>query len=572
MKRMTTSKGGKPNPTHPGSQGKCETADFVSPATRSRIMRSVGRTDTAPEMAVRAKLRQLGIRGRYNVRNLPGSPDIASKKGGWAIFVHGCFWHGHADCKKTKGGKDGRVPIARRTYWAKKLEENKTRDTSKRRELKCAGFRVLTLWECQVSNERQLDRALRRFFANELTTPPRYGLSSVISNSSSLRVVGLFAGIGGLELGLARAGHEGILLCEIEEGAKAVLEARFPGVPVASDVTTMKTLPKGTDLVTAGFPCQDLSQAGATRGIGGNQSSLVDHVFRLIQHSDVPWLLLENVPFMLQLGGGAAIRHVTSRLGELGFRWAYRVINTLAFGIPQRRERVFLLASREHDPAPILFGEDSAPPPLQDWRGKACGFYWTEGRRGLGWAVDAVPTLKGGSTLGIPSPPAIWLPDGSFVTPDIQDAERLQGFPAGWTSPAANRVRASNRWKLVGNAVTVDVAEWIGRKLSGSPLEWNAPIVQFETSVAWPKAAFWDGKQVLGVQVSAWPARRTSPPLVDFLQYAPRPLSDRALAGFHSRLNKSNLRRPVEFDRDLCRALAMSSPIGQTTMAFTAEG
>lgn len=66
----------------------------------------------------------------------------------------------------------------------------------------------------------------------------------------------------------------------------------------------------------------------------------------------------------------------------------------------------------------------------------AFGFYWTEGTRGLGAAVDAVPTLKGGSTIGIPSPPGILLPGGRVVTPRIEDAERLQGFEAGWTEPA----------------------------------------------------------------------------------------------------------------------------------------
>src|SRR5690606_35704194 len=78
------------------------------------------------------------------------------------------------------------------------------------------------------------------------------------------------------------------------------------------------------------------------------------------------------------------------------------------------------------------------------------GFYWTEGIRGLGAAVDAVPTLKGGSTIGIPSSPAILLPNGRVVTPDIRDAERLQGFPADWTQPAETVARKSVRWKLVG--------------------------------------------------------------------------------------------------------------------------
>src|SRR6266516_2561085 len=96
-----------------------------------------------------------------------------------------------------------------------------------------------------------------------------------------LKVVGLFAGIGGIELGLHRAGHQATLLCEVDPGARAVLADRFP--------------------------CQDLSQAGMTAGITGARSGLVGEAIRLLQRKRVPLVLLENVPFMLQLGGGRAL-------------------------------------------------------------------------------------------------------------------------------------------------------------------------------------------------------------------------------------------------------------------------
>ncbi len=88
------------------------------------------------------------------------------------------------------------------------------------------------------------------------------------SNRVPLTVAGLFAGIGGIELGFHRAGHEPKLLCEIDPGALSVLQHRFPDVPLAKDVRAIKALPQ-VDIVTAGFPCQDLSQAGRTAGIGG---------------------------------------------------------------------------------------------------------------------------------------------------------------------------------------------------------------------------------------------------------------------------------------------------------------
>src|SRR5579871_2336675 len=150
-------------------------------------------------------------------------------------------------------------------------------------------------------------------------------------------ITGLFAGIGGLERGLHRAGHRTVLLCENEPGAVADLKARFPDIPHHGDVTTLERLPERTSLVVAGFPCQDLSQAGQTAGIGGLRSGLVGEVFRLIQSHRTPWVLLENVPFMLQLNRGRAMDHITGVLEALGYRWAYRVIDSRALGRPQRR-------------------------------------------------------------------------------------------------------------------------------------------------------------------------------------------------------------------------------------------
>src|ERR1700759_4349298 len=109
---------------------------------------------------------------------------------------------------------------------------------------------------------------------------------------ATLRVVGLFAGIGGIERGLSQGGHETQLMCEIEPSARRVLEHRFPEIDLKDDVRKLKSIP-GADLLTAGFPCQDLSQAGKTAGISGNQSGLVAEVFRLLGRSGGPtWLLL----------------------------------------------------------------------------------------------------------------------------------------------------------------------------------------------------------------------------------------------------------------------------------------
>jgi len=359
------------------------------------------------------------------------------------------------------------------------------------------------------------------------------------------------------------------LLCENDPGAGAVLKSRFRGVPLVEDVRDLardpSALPDQIDLLTAGFPCQDLSQAGGTAGIRGAKSGLVTHVFEILEHRieegrPIPWVFVENVPFMLQLARGAAMTHVVNEFERLGYRWAYRVVDTRAFGLPQRRERVLLVASLVADPADALFTEDAGEPPELNYRGRACGFYWTEGNRGLGWAIDAVPTLKGGSTVGIPSPPGIWMPDGRIVTPDLRDAERLQGFPAGWTEPAAKVVRASSRWKLVGNAVTVDVAEWVGRAIArpGSSSRASSGLfpMPLTSKGSWPKAAYGSVDGRFEVSISSWPVRVEGPSLEAFLEFETKPLSYKATYGFKTRLDNSCLRRPKEFDRDLALHVA----------------
>lgn len=369
------------------------------------------------------------------------------------------------------------------------------------------------------------------------------------TDGSGLTVAGLFAGVGGIELGLREAGHRTQLLCEIDSGAQAVLRARFPDVPMESDVRELVALPE-VDVVTAGFPCQDLSQAGRTAGIAGEKSGLVQQVFRLLQGRPVRWLLLENVPFMLQLDGGRGMAYLVGELERLGYSWAYRVVDTRAFGLPHRRQRVLLLASQTDDPRSVLFADDVGAPAPRDHVGRANGFYWTEGSRGLGWAPDAVPTLKGGSIIGIPSPPAIWLPDGSIVTPDIRDAERLQGFPADWTSPAVESKAISRgaRWRLVGNAVSVPVFAWIGHRLAepGDP-RYEEDEQEMVDRRRWPKAAWGALGKTYSVHRTAWPAAEPYHHLAEFLMHPTYPLSLKASAGFLRRAEASSLRFPPGF-------------------------
>lgn len=126
-------------------------------AQRSATMRAVKSRDTSPELAVRALLRGFAPGYRLHRRDVPGNPDIAYLGRRQAIFVHGCFWHGH-DC-----ARGARMPKANADYWRAKIARNRARDETHREALAALGWRALTIWECELKDKAALETKLRNF-------------------------------------------------------------------------------------------------------------------------------------------------------------------------------------------------------------------------------------------------------------------------------------------------------------------------------------------------------------------------------------------------------------------------
>lgn len=132
-------------------------AGFVTDeATSARLARQK-QAGTAPELAVRAMVRELGARYRTKNRDLPGSPDLANRRRRWAIFVHGCYWHGHLGCDRAT------LPKRNRGFWRAKFAANRARDSRKAAELRALGFRVITTWECDLKHMKRLQARLEKF-------------------------------------------------------------------------------------------------------------------------------------------------------------------------------------------------------------------------------------------------------------------------------------------------------------------------------------------------------------------------------------------------------------------------
>ncbi len=323
---------------------------------------------------------------------------------------------------------------------------------------------------------------------------------------------------------------------------------------IAGDIASVDSIPQ-VELVAAGFPCQDLSIAGRRQGIQGPRSSLVRHVFRLIDGSkNLKYILLENVPFMLKLDDGEGMRFLVEELESRGLKWAYRVVDTRAFGLPHRRNRVILLASYTENPWDVLLVDDAHELNIAQMPDEpSFGFYWTEGNRGIGWSPECVPPIKIGSGLGIPSSPAVWSSiSGEIFKLDIRDMERLQGFQINWTQPAETVGKATERWKLVGNSVSVPLGKWVGERLR-TPLAYDTRYDRaLRPGSKWPNAAYGLDGNRYQAEASPWPKAEKMPSLMNFLHYRGVKLSSRAAAGLLKRIDNGTTTIPNEFRESLC--------------------
>ena len=129
--------------------------DVFSKEKRSDVMRQVKAKGTTPELKVRKLLWAMGLRYRLHRKDLPGAPDIVLPGRKLAVFVHGCFWHGH-EC-----ARGARVPKQNRPYWTQKIERNRQRDTRTQAELKARGWTPLVVWECELKDSAALEARLQ---------------------------------------------------------------------------------------------------------------------------------------------------------------------------------------------------------------------------------------------------------------------------------------------------------------------------------------------------------------------------------------------------------------------------
>ncbi|QRY67963.1 DNA (cytosine-5-)-methyltransferase [Ensifer sp. PDNC004] len=296
-------------------------------------------------------------------------------------------------------------------------------------------------------------------------------------------VASFFSGIGGLDLGLERAGFRINFHCEVKPFCREILSQHWPDLPIDSDIRKLDDakIPKA-DVWAAGFPCQDLSLArmGPRSGLRGSQSGLFHEFMRLVRGRTPRAIILENVHGLLSSHGGRDFAIVLQALDELGYGVAWRVLNSKDFGVPQQRRRVYIVAMHrdERSPGQVLFepecGDWNFAKGRQDEKKSASLFQTIIGDPSKGPLVKSVAHCiyaESARHTGTDwSRNYVWYPEGRVRRFTPNEVERVQGFPDDWTRPRDfNEKQAdkidSLRYHAVGNAVTPPVAQWVGERL-----------------------------------------------------------------------------------------------------------
>ncbi len=270
-----------------------------------------------------------------------------------------------------------------------------------------------------------------------------------------MRYISLFSGIGGLESESAPP----VLCCEIDEDARIVLGRRFKNTDLHDDVETL-TPPK-VDVVVAGWPCQDISKAGMQSGLKGIRSSLFFQIIRIVNESKAHTVVLENVPNLLDINKGEDFKTVLDELESIGLSYcSWRLINALELGVPQDRNRIFVVASRIKNIALALHREIKPPkrPSRIEEGKKVLSFYWTASARSLCLREDFVPTLKVGapSHKGGISPVAVCY-DKKVRKLTVKENLGFQGFH---DMNAFEGIKRGSALRMAGNAVCAPVGQF----------------------------------------------------------------------------------------------------------------
>ena len=452
-------------------------------------MRRVKNKDSGIELALRRELWHRGLRYRKNTGKVFGHPDIAFIGKKVAVFCDSEFWHGYDWEHKKEEFK------SHREFWIPKIERNMARDAEVNEVLADSGWRVLRFWGKDIKNNLQV-------CADTIER-------AVNGKMSEFKSIDLFAGIGGIRLGFDRAfGKEikTVFVSEWDEYAQETYKKNFDdGLEIAGDITKINEadIPE-FDICLAGFPCQAFSLAGRHMGFeddykGMCRGTLFQDVVRICDYRKPKVIFCENVKGLTIHDKGRTFKVITRAFEQIGYKVFSRILNSKDFGVPQNRERIYIVAFR-NDIAPETFDFPEATDDTKRLRDiiekdpVPAKYYLSDVyvetlRRhkarhaakgnGFGYEIREWDGIAGAIVCGGMGRERNLLIDNrqTDLTPTThikgeinkegirkmtpREWARLQGFPDSFELPLAD----VHLYKQFGNSVTVNVIEAIAKKI-----------------------------------------------------------------------------------------------------------
>jgi len=313
-----------------------------------------------------------------------------------------------------------------------------------------------------------------------------------------VRHASFFSGVGGLDLGFERAGIKTVSVCEIDPYASSVLAERFPEAPNLGSITEINAddIPEA-DIWSGGFPCQDLSVAGKRAGFAGKRSSLAFAFLDLVEKGRPRWIVLENVPGLFSSNNGADFGRLLYEMEQLRYSVAWRTLDAQYFGVPQRRSRVFIVASLERDrAAEVLFECESCErhPAQSQSQGEGAAISTSDGtgsnlRKSFSGQSSASPDADGMREVdglarrlddSIISFPSRYSRQPTKFDNQTDPLTISAGAPAVLIPRQETSDDLSNptgldghRYRCCGNGVVAPVAEWIGHRIIAADAEYQ---------------------------------------------------------------------------------------------------
>ncbi len=341
----------------------------------SAIMRKVRSRDTVPEVLFRKELWANGLRYKVCSSRLPGKPDIVIPSRRLVIFIDGDFWHGGQWSHRNLPSLEHQFQKTKsKAYWLKKIRRNMDRDFAATTTLLNDGWRVLRFWESDIQKDMEVCVQMTLEVARNGARPDIFAILPQRSFAE------FFAGIGLMRLALEKQGWTISYANDIDSQKYSMYKTHFEDADKHYRVGDIHEIPSRriptVTLATASFPCNDLSLAGARKGLSGKQSSAFWGFVRIIKamrKRKPPLVLLENVTGFLTSHKGKDFQDAMRALNDLGYLVDAFILDAARF-VPQSRQRLFVVGVLDHElysnkvmETPRFYESDVRPEILADF-------------------------------------------------------------------------------------------------------------------------------------------------------------------------------------------------------------